>query len=481
MEPVGLGVKVQQPFETLGNVVNMANTVQQMQRGNLALQTEDMVLRERKGVEQFLANPGNFINSDGSIDPNKLQIGLMRIAPTTGHLYAQPTMEAHKVGTEAKKALNELSEQERGIAGKIANSAIGLSQDQARKVLGVHAEQNPRLAPIFKAWDYALGGGQKSRDAALMQIGRSVQPVSEQQKAIEGNYLQTGGKAVQTSPTAIAAGQAKESLPITLLPGQREEIVTDVNGNKFVKGMDENGAVLYTRPVPGFSGYQQQGGQTQAPRFSFPPGESSETAVQMRDMREAIEKQAATAPEQHFNNQEILRLAPEAFTGANHPLLEKFFGSYGMQWSNDKAANTAQMRHFAALQVQKSAAAAGANTDQSRGIASASVLPSDSPEKAIKELIKINDAYVTGSELMRDGARAALSNPNNQKDIFALRDFRTAWAQNFDPRMVLLEDAQKRGDAASIERIKKALGENGISELKEKIKNIQKLISTGAL
>ena len=149
----------------------------------------------------------------------------------------------------------------------------------------------------------------------------------------------------------------------------------------------------------------------------------------------------------------LLKLSPEAFTGTGGGQLAKVLGAVGIQSTNSVSADTAQLKHFVSLQIEQNAAAQGANTDAARSLAASAVLPTDSPEQAIKNITKVNDGYVTGNELYSQGMNAAINNPNNQKDVFAARDFRNAWAKAFDPRIAMLENAQKAGDRETIERI----------------------------
>jgi hypothetical protein len=89
MEPVGLGVKVQDAFTPIKNVLDIAGSAQQLQRHGMAAQTEQMVLQERQQVQQYLSNPRNYTNERGEVDFQKLAPAILQIAPTTGSQYIQ--------------------------------------------------------------------------------------------------------------------------------------------------------------------------------------------------------------------------------------------------------------------------------------------------------------------------------------------------------------------------------------------------------
>lgn len=290
-----------------------------------------------------------------------------------------------------------------------------------------------------------LANAIRSSMAADSQAGQSLVPASQQQQP---------GAAM--GPTAAPTTQMRDQF-----------------GNLSVQPMN----VQSSNGQPGAPG----DAPTEPPKLlTYPQGESPQTAAPLHALRDQAQAAAAQAPAQHFNNRQILDLAPQAFTGTGGGMLAKIMNSFGLQSTNDAGADTSQLRHFLGLQIQENAKAQGANTDAARALAEQAVLPSDSPEKAIKAITKVNDAYVTGNELFNKGLQASIASPNNKKDIFAARDFQNAWSQTFDPRIMQLENAAAAKDTAEIDRIKKQLGPEGIKQLLRKAVILRRL-SQGTL
>lgn len=282
-------------------------------------------------------------------------------------------------------------------------------------------------------------------------INAPVTPVQTPSGAIAPLQLQPGAPgAVQPVPISSlqggggqpAAGGPPGVIPPGIPPSGLETPTTDALGRPAIATKDQHGGITYKAP-PG-APYQ--------PVMSFPPGENAQTMPENLAIRSEANSLGKAAPSQHFNNQQILSLSPDAFTGTGSQQFAKVLGAVGIQKTNDVSADTAQLKHFIALQIEQNATAQGANTDAARSLAAQAVLPSDSPEKAIKSITKINDAYVTGNELYNKGMEASINSPSNQYGPFAARQFRNQWAQNFDPRIMLLENAHKAGDKEIINR-----------------------------
>lgn len=305
-------------------------------------------------------------------------------------------------------------------------------------------------------------------------INAPVSMVQTPAGAIAPLQLQPGAPGA-VEPVPISSLQAPSGvIPAGIPPAQVQQPAVDVLGQPVIAEKDQTGRISYKAP-PG-SNYK--------PVMQFPQGENAQTLPEVQAIRTQANALGAAAPDQHFNNKMILDLAPDAFTGTGSGKLASALNAIGIknitpESLKDPAESKALITHFIALQVQKNAAAMGANTDAARTIAAQAVLPSDSPEKAIKNVTKVNDAYVTGNELYNKGMEAAINNPTNQAGPFAARQFRNAWAANFDPRITLLENAQISGDTETIDRI---LGSKGspqrakaTAELLPKAKALQAL------
>lgn len=470
MEPVGLGVKVQQPFETIGGVLNIANTAQQMQRSNIGLQTEDMVLRERKAVGEYIANPKNYTNERGELDFPKLQSSILSIAPTTGSEYIKHVTEAQRAGTEARRSLNAATKEELGAVGTLAMSLTGKPAGEAASILHGYAEQNPNFRPAVDSMiKYYIGpnaGNQKALDAAYLGIGRSVMPASEQARALEGNYVGAGGTLEQSSPVAKAAAQGPQSIDVTLAPGQRETIEKDAFDRQRIVGRNAKGEILYSRPMPEPEGRRSTDGGGRRSSFDPPPGDPQSVPLFVAE-RQKVNQAAGSAQNSRFNNSEIIRLADQAHTGKGAEILQGLGGGYAaIPWTADMATNFNRLGHFIALESANTAAAMGlSGSDAKVGLAQQATIDTGWTKDGIKSAAKVNDALASGLMRFNEGMEKSIRAAGD--DVLAIRDFKNKWTNTFDVNVYRYANALERKDQETINEI---LGKPGTPERAAKAK-----------
>lgn len=438
--------------------------MQNYQRGNIALQKEQALLQpqiEQGQAESELAKT-NAVGAQFRLQGEQATTGLNVAA---GLLQDPRIQKSDPDGTVA--ALTEARDTMMA-KGVPKNTAEFLTSQLMSK-----SHQPGAVANLLQNVIRANAG--PGTQASV--INAPVSLVTTPSGAVAPVQLQPGApgalKPVPISslqPQSAAPAPADGVIPAGIPPSQVQTPTTDVLGRPAIASKDQRGNISYQAPE----------GANYRPMMAFPPGENANTIPELQSIRAKAQSAAANAPAQHFNNDRILKLSPDAFTGTGGGQLAKVLNTYGLQSTNNAGADTAQLQHFIALQTQEAAANMGANTNEARQLAAQSVLPSDSPEKAIKAITKVNDAYVTGNELFNNGIQSTLRNPSNQKDIFAVRDFQNAWSQNFDPRIMQLENAAKAGDKDEIAKIKAQLGPQGIVELQTKAKNLQRLVSQGA-
>lgn len=298
-----------------------------------------------------------------------------------------------------------------------------------------------------------------------------------QKAALTPNLANTGASQPNINPIIpqVQGGAQPAPLPANQVPPTGAETqVTDALGRPAIQ----------TKAPTGEIGYKPPPGSSYRPLMTLPAGETPETAKPLLALREQAQSVAASVPGQHFNNDQILKLSSDAFTGTGSQELARVLSSVGLQNlapGADAAAKTAQLIHFSKLQAVNNAVAAGANTDAARALVEQAVLPGFSPEQALKSITKVNDGFATGAEMFNKGIQATLQNPSNTKDIFAIRDFQNAWTANMDPRIFMLENAAKAGDREEINRIKTQLGPTGMKQLLVKAQNLKRLVTEGAV
>lgn len=490
-EPISgnIALQVQTPnaMTTLGNMLNVGNMAQGLQRGRIEmqragteLQQQRMDLEERQNLRALGANINQFKTPDGGFDFDGLAAAATRAAPKLGLDWAKGVSGTIIEGNHAKQAINATDEQTRKQAGGILLGIADSPPEVQTSVINAAVNQYPQLTSAFRFLTNRVlpkATTPEARNAAIISAAKMVMS-PEEQKSLgtpSGPVMSTGTMQgmVNTQPFLPRGPVQGTVFPANLVaPGAQEQQTTDALGRPVIQKKTPEGNITYAPPP----------GSTYKPLMTFPPGETRETAAPLFALRDQAQRVAAAAPQAHFENAQILRLAPQAFTGQGASKLAELLNSVGAQKliGPVTASNaTAQMQHWLALRTVESAQAAGANTDQARQMAANAVLPGASPEEAIKAITKVNDAYVTGGELFNKGAVAAINHPKNESDIFALRKFQNDWSANFDPNVMRFLNAQ--GDKNEWNALAKELGPAKLKALAQKYRNIMSLVNTGRL
>lgn len=477
MPEYDIATRIQNPdsFRTIGSLLNFANQAQQLRMNSLNVQQKQETL--------------------------PADIARIQAESEVAQQTAQPKIT--QAQTEAKRSQFALSSEQSAKAMQIAG---GYAQDprivsnDPNGIIDAATEIRSNLESIgvpkqtAEFWASQVSSRAHQPGAALEFLRNAVRGAagSVAQAGVVNNpatMIQTPGGAlapVQMQPGApggvqpvpISALQPQTAqpgvIPAGIPPAQIQTPTTDVLGQPAIAEKNQQGVISFKAP-PG-SNYR--------PVMQFPQGESTQTLPEVQVIRTQANALGQAAPGQHFNNKMILELTPDAFTGTGAGKLANiinsvFSANIAPEKLKDPAVAQSQLKHFISLAIQDNAKAQGANTDAARNIAEQAVLPTDSPEKAIKNITKVNDAYVTGNELYNAGMEAAINNPGNQSGVFAARQFRNAWARSFDPRIMLLENAQKTGDTETIDRIlgpkDSARYKSAVRELMPKVLTLQAL------
>jgi hypothetical protein len=447
--------QVPNAMNSLGSMLDIAGKAQQLQTSRQEFQRGGVELQKAQALLQPAIAQGQAASEIAQ----------------TGALAAKFRLQGEQAGVALNEAATLASDpvmQKDDPEGQIMALKDARQRMIARGVPEWQAEfQTAHLVPFAQKPGALyqmlqnIGRANAGPAAQAAVINAPVTPVTTPGGAIAPLQLQPGAPgAVQPvpisslqPPAAAPAPAAPGIIPAGIPPGQVQQSTTDLLGNPIIVEKNQQGGISFKAP-PG-SAYK--------PVMALPPGESAQSVPDLLAMRARANALGAAAPAQHFNNKMILDLAPDAFTGTGGGKLASVLNSVGIQTTNDVGADTAALKHFIALQIEQNAASQGANTDAARSLAAQAVLPSDSPEKAIKSITKVNDAYVTGNQHYNAGLEAAIGNPNNQYGPLIARKFQNAWAANFDPRIAMLENAQKSGDAATIDRV---LGPKGSTQRK---------------
>ncbi len=439
-----------QGLQPIAGMLNLASGAQNLRRGNVELQKEQIQLGERKNIQQLFSNPDAFKGADGDVDYNRLITEGMKVAPTTFPQMIPQIITAHTAGLQAKKALNEVNQQVRDQAGQYIMSIADQPPQVVQKLIEAQGQARPELKP---ALDYFLNFHLKpaSSDprafrAAVLRVGQAAMAPQTQVSAItpSGPVMTNNAQAglVNTNPMAGPTGVVPGTMVNMQLPlSERQTVSTNpVTQSPQVTAKDAFGNVQGVTAAPTGPGVP-----------SLAPGQPQDLPI-VTQMRSNVNAAAAQVPTQRFNNRQIIELAPQSLAGGGGQKWSQFFSANGLQWvPGEQTANFQRLGHFMALQAQSNAQAMGAGTDAARYMAEQATGSTGWTPAAIIFTAKINDALATGVAKFNEGMERAIQ--ANGGNVLAARQFQNAWTQAFDPDVYRYGNALETGDQKEIEKI----------------------------
>lgn len=500
-DPVALQIQPPDTFTKLGQIMGIANSATELQRNRATLQAD---IARRKAESR---------GATASADTAEIERGVAQQTAPSRISSAKLTLAKQHLGfnedllgkTDANfasilqdpsiKAISDPNTPPQDLPGHIQhlNDALDTHARLVKRLIPVEAPADAESKvdaglAIYKDmlnkdplhFQQFIAQRQQANLSPESQVAQGQVPAGQQQAVTTG----VGGAPQVTTKSQFGTAGIAPAPIAGGIPGA-QRLITDALGNPAIQETSPTGQVSI-KPAPN---------SNTPPLMQMPPGETADTAKPLMALRQQTNQAAAEVPAQHFNNEQIIRLAPSAFTGTGGGTIAKILGSVGIQATNDNAADTAQLNHFLALQTENNAKAMGANTDAARLISERAAGSAASPEVALKRIAKINDAYATGLELFNRGMETAIKSPDNQKSIFAARDFQNQWSQTFDPAAMMLHNAiiakGKAGNAKEkmdaqhdIDTITRSVGgkgSQGARDLAQKYFRIEKLTSEGHL
>lgn len=484
---VALNVKTPQIADSpLSQFLDIKGKQQQIQAGQIANQSNQAILQERNNVRSLFQNPQDILDENGNIDFNKAGPKIMEAAPTQGGQILTSLISAQKDSATAKTSLLALNEQQRAAAGQFAMSLGQDNPDTAYEKIQAVKKLNPQLAPALDyAWKYHLEPNKNNPDAfrtAALQVGQAAMTPTEQVNAqtpsgvMVTNQSQTG--LMNTKPTAGPIGIVPQTIVNNQIPlGERQNVsINPVTGSPMTTVKDAFGNVQGVSQTPTGAGIPQlQPGDKEAI-----PGLSAE--------RESARTQLNSAPLLHETNRGILsEIDKVSATGAAGPALQRLNSVLGgvLDFSDkEKAASSYDLvGKYLERNALQAAASMGPQTNagleaQIKANGSLTYNPT-----AIKQITKLNDAIVSGTEAYQPGLEKAIA-ANPQQGVLVKRQFDQQWAQNFDPRIMMIYNASKSGDKAEVNRIINQMGGKNsvaVGELMKKAQNLHILSQNGHL
>ena len=441
-------------MSTLGSMMDNMNKVQSYRMNQLTLQQKEQTLSADIAKAQAeSARAGAEANvSQQTQQPRIEQAGSAASTAATGATSAKFKLQ----GEQANVMLNE--------AGVLSSDPVMQKDDPEGQINALRAATQRAIDKGVPAWQAELQVSHLvplvQKPGALYQalqnitrgtagpqtqagvINSPLTAVTEPSGGVGMYQMQPGAAGAPSPATLPQAGAPRTGvIPPGVPPVNQQKTIADALGRPAIEVTAQDGSKSYQAPQ----------GAPYKPMMTLPAGENVGTVPEVMKMRTDANNLAAAVPQQQYNIDAVRRLAPEAFTGTVSKELAWAANLFGGKFNSDVGASSSQLQHFIASSIVGDADAQGANTDLARRTIAQAVLPSDSPQKAIDNIMKVKEGMLTGYKSYSEGMNAAIV--NSPKDIFAARDFRNAWSKSFDPRIAMIENAKKAGDTETIDRI----------------------------
>ena len=310
--PVSAGIQPPQQM-SLGDMMNIARgsqayqqagqvnpyLVQQAQQqtrtGQIALSVEEQKNIERQNMQSFFADPANF-QTEGRIDINKINAAVPKLAPLTGPDYVSKMSTLSTAQTEALKAKQNLTQDQRQLVGSTLGllGRAGVNDPQiAIKELRMLSDQNPdnldlknliekSYVPVFTG----MQAGPQVADALVKSSQAMLTPTQQQATfAPQAGTVSTGAEIKQTTTTpGVGTTAPKIEVGGTLAysqlpPGSRmtDTGTKDLNNNSIFNVFDANGRAIGQTTVPAGVAENQLPGA--APATTQPAGAATTEPV----------------------------------------------------------------------------------------------------------------------------------------------------------------------------------------------------------
>lgn len=495
---IPLGIKTPDTFSTIGNMVDIARGVQAFQTGKSIQQQQSVAAQQAQGaldarmaIGKVMSDPSIRDPNTGLPDLNKVWPAL-QVADPNGYLRDEVFNKIANVNTDMMKVQgtglalgNQGQEYVGGRLGALAadpnvtKADVNQALDDMVRVAGTGSpaiqtlvdvtrrniaglDQPGTVGPVLKRIrDQAFSVAQQAPQTALVGTGAVTQPM-------QTNQLYAAPAPVG-QPIANAVG-----------PGQQETPGVDAMGNPIIIAKSPQGAVS-AKPMPGSS---------TPPMLSLPPGESQQTRAQLEQERNDAKNALVAAPVMHTTNRGVMEEIDKTTTGTLGPRMATAMSAAGVVlpngWGGASAEQKASAYDLVGKYLERNALTAaqsmGPHTNaglesQVRAQGSVAYNPT-----GIKKITQLNDALVTGAEHYQPGLEKAITTSPSQ--IFAKRQYDADWANNFDPRAMMMYNAAKNGNSAEVNALLKSWGGKDSAltkQILDKAANLQSLSNTGHL
>lgn len=412
-------------------------------------------------IQSVMADPENKL-SDGSYDTKKLTQILPAIAPLTGPDYATKIVNMTKNHIETSKALNEASQQERGIIGSVyaAHAAAG-TQDPNAVIASLNnlRVENPNLDRLVGLKIDALKqvpGGPEFNKKLYQARNETLTPTQViDQFAPKATTGTVGGQTVGVVTTPSLLGETPTVSTSPLGGGQPMAQPDGSMAPKTTKTMpklvQEDTTMNYSGPANplNLNKFQEEAyakGKTNVV-------ESNMAVKSVKDLQMAVDK-----VEQYMGSASGAKAYQMIQSGGKY-----VFGNSDLD---------ALVKNIAQVQARNAAVMGLDKTDSSRELNAKLSGSEKIDEKALAGVMQQVKAEAKAAELYTQGINKFVEKRGDVNGYIQQQKFQNKWAEHYDPRIFQIDgiaesklpEAEKQ---AKIDQITGRMSESQFKKYKE--------------
>lgn len=381
-------------------------------------------------IKSVMADPENKL-SDGSYDTKKLTQILPAIAPLTGPEYATKIVGMTKNHIESSKAMNELSQQERGIIGSVyAAHAQAGTQDPNMVIASLNnlRVENPNLDRLVGLKIDALkqipGGPEfnKKLYQARNETLTPTQVIDQFAPKVTTGEISGQKVGIVTTPSLLGEQPKVSTTPLGGGQGSVTPIggaTTETGGKPLPKLIQEDVAMNYTGPANPKSLDKFQ-------EALYAKGEKNISEVN------------ATKPIL-ANMQESVRKVEDFINSAAGSKLGQMTRS-GLKYVFSDPELDTTVKNLANLQARNSAIMGLDKTDSSRELNSKLSGSVDIAPQALAGVMKQLKAEIKAGEQYIAGVNKFVEKRGDINGYIQEQKFQRKWAEHYDPRIFQVDD-----------------------------------------
>ena len=385
--------------------------------------------KEMPLIQSVMADPENKL-PDGSFDIKKITQILPAIAPITGPEYATKIVNMTKNHIEASKALNEASQQERGIIGSVyAAHAQAGTQDPNMVIASLDnlRKENPNLNRLVDLKINSLKqipGGPEFNKKLYQARNETLTPTQViDQFAPKAGTASIGGQTVGTVTQPSVLGEQPTVSTSPLGGGQPMQptggTTTETGGKPMPKLIQEDTSMNYTGPAN--------------------PLNLGDIKQKLYDKGiKNIEEVNATKPIIANAQQAIRKVEDYLYSAAGSRLGQ--MTRQGLKFVLSDPELDMTVKNLAVLQARSAAIMGLDKTDSSRDLNSKLSGNVDIAPEALAGVIQQAKAEFKAGEQYIAGVNKFLEKRGDINGYIQEQKFQRKWAEHYDPRIFQVDD-----------------------------------------